>query len=73
MSSPPYPLLQFLYDALAAEWGVVVATDDPERLRQKLYPLRKADEVFTPLAFIISPFNPSGELWIVKKEQPSEG
>lgn len=62
----PIPLLQLLYDALAADFGIEVETDDPERLRQKLYPLRKADELFAPLAFLISPFDMQ-KLWILKK------
>lgn len=68
----PLPLLGLLYEALGAEYGVAVETNDPDRLRQKLYPLRKTDEIFTPLAFVLSPFNPQ-ELWIIKKEQPDEG
>lgn len=68
----PIPLLQHLYDALNAEIGIEVATDDPERLRQKLYPLRKSDEIFLPLAFIISPFDKQ-KLWIIKKAPTDEG
>ncbi len=66
------PLLQLLYDALHAEKGVVVTTNDPERLRHKLYPLRKTSSEFEPLAFLISPLNPS-DLWIVKKGPSDEG
>jgi hypothetical protein len=66
------PLLQLLYDALHAPLGIEVETNDPERLRQKLYPLRKADETFADLAFILSPFD-TQKLWIVKKGQPDEG
>jgi hypothetical protein len=70
MVSQP-PLIQFLYDALSSEFGVVVETDDPERLRQKLYPLRKQDPMFEPLAFVISPLN-SRDLWIVRKPDVQE-
>jgi hypothetical protein len=63
------PLLELLYAAYHAEFGVVVETDDPERLRQKLYPLRKENPDFEPLAFVISPINPT-DLWIIK--QPKE-
>lgn len=68
----PVPLLQLLYDAVNSPLGVVVETDDPERLRQKLYPLRKSDPLFESLAFVISPLN-SGDLWIVKKGPADEG
>lgn len=66
------PLLQLLYDALNAPLGVEVETNDPERLRQKLYPLRKADDIFLPLAFVISPFD-AQKLWIIKKGPVDEG
>lgn len=63
--------LEVLYEALRAEYGVVVETNDAERLRQRLYALRRTEPSFTPLAFVISPFNGT-DLWIVKKEQASE-
>jgi hypothetical protein len=59
------PLIQYLYDAVSSEYGIVVVTDDPERLRQKLYPLRKQDELFECLSFVISPLN-NQDLWIVR-------
>lgn len=59
-----------LYAALDAEYGVVVETSDAERLRQKLYAIRKEDlEVFASLSFILSPFN--SDLWIVKQRNKS--
>ena len=60
-------LVAFLYEALASDFGIVVETSDPERLRQKLYAVRKDNIDFEPLAFIISPTNPQAELWIVRK------
>lgn len=62
--------LELLYDAMREEIGLIVTTNDPERLRAKLYEARKADDDLSILSFIISPINPS-ELWIVKKEQPN--
>jgi hypothetical protein len=62
-------LIDILYAAYHSERGVVVETNDPERLRQKLYPLRNENPDFEPLAFVISPLNPM-DLWIVK--QPKE-
>jgi len=62
----PNPLIALLYEAMDSEFGVVVETEDAERLRQKLYPLRKAEPLFEPLAFIISPLN-GVDLWIVRK------
>lgn len=56
-----------LYEALHATHGTVVETEDPERLRQKLYAIRRENEDFLPLSFIISPLN-GRDLWIVKKE-----
>lgn len=62
-------LIEILYTAFHSELGVCVQTDDPERLRQKLYPLKKEQPDFDCLSFIISPLNPM-DLWIIK--QPKE-
>lgn len=64
-------LIEHLYNALNSELGVVVETDDPEFLRQKLYPLRKENPDFACLSFVISPINPL-DLWIVKAKPESE-
>lgn len=57
-------LVEFLYQAVASEAGIVLSTDDANRLRQKLYALRKGQEQFACLSFVISPFN-GVDLWIV--------
>lgn len=63
--------LEVLYEALRADIGLVIATEDAERLRQRLYAIRRDQPEFKSLAFIISPMN-GADLWIVKKEQASE-
>jgi len=65
------PLISLLYEALDTPLGLVVETPDPERLRQKLYPLRKQDPLFEPLSFILSPLNPTN-LWILKRPPNGE-
>jgi len=62
-------LLDLLYAAYHSELGICVETNDAERLRQKLYPMRKENPDFDPLAFVISPLN-GIDLWIMK--QPKE-
>ena len=59
-------LVNLLWEAVHSPFGIIVETNDAERLRQKLYPLRKDDPSFTPLAFVISPMN-GRDLWILKK------
>lgn len=59
-------LTELLYDALRTPLGTVIQTEDPERLRQQLYPIRKENEDFTQLSFVISPIN-GLDLWIVNK------
>lgn len=65
------PLLQHLYDALRSPVGIIISADDgdTERLRQRLYALRKqsSDKSLDELALILSPTN-AGELWIVRKQ-----
>lgn len=65
------PLISLLYEAINTPYGLVVETDDAERLRQKLYPLRKTEPDFAPLAFVISPFN-GRDLWIVRNPTNAE-
>lgn len=64
-------LTELLYDALRTPLGVVVDTDSAERLRQKLYTIRKSNPDFTPLSFVISPINGS-DLWILNKGTSDE-
>lgn len=59
-------LTELLYDALRTQLGTVIQTEDPERLRQKLYAVRRENSDFTPLSFVISPIN-GLDLWIVNK------
>lgn len=66
------PLLELLYAALHSTHGIIVSSRDPEKLRQKLYPLRKEDPSLLPLSFIISPLNPREDLWIVKVSQDGQ-
>jgi len=66
------PLLELLYAALRSKFGVVIETDDAERLRQKLYPLRKDDPDLMSLSFVISPIN-GKDLWIVKTKGARDG
>lgn len=63
-------LTELLYDALRTPFGTVIQTEDPERLRQKLYAVRKESEDFAVLSFVISPIN-GMDLWIIRK--PTDG
>lgn len=59
-------LLHILFEAVRASVGIVVSSDNPKGLRQKLYGVQKTDDDFRELQFILSPFNPDTELWITK-------
>lgn len=59
-------LTELLYAALHTPLGTVIQTEDPERLRQKLYGIRRESEDFAQLSFVISPIN-GMDLWIVNK------
>lgn len=61
-----HEIMELLYDASREEIGLVVETSDPERLRQRMYALRKRDDDLANLSFVISPMNPS-DLWILNK------
>jgi hypothetical protein len=61
--------LNTLYEALGTPLGVVVQTDNPEKLRAKLYRLRDGanDPMLKELSFVISPTMPQSQVWIVKR------
>lgn len=56
-----------LYEALGSQFGVVLQCDNAEKVRQKLYALRREadDPDLECLSFVQSPTNPQ-QLWIVK-------
>lgn len=58
--------LEILYEALGTRFGLVVETEDAERLRQRFYSLRKECDDFAPLSFLISPIN-GKDLWVLKR------
>lgn len=64
-------LLKLLYKAYRAEFGIIVATDNPELLRQRLYKLRKGDPDLATLSILTSPLN-AKDLWIAHERRPTE-
>lgn len=65
--------LELLYQALAARFGVVVATSNMQLALGRLYAARKksGDPALDGLTLRRSPFNPHNELWIVKTKELS--
>lgn len=63
---------ELLYEALNTEFGLIVTTNEPDRLKQKLYAIRKEDPALGVLSLVTSPTAPAGEIWIVRKETPDE-
>lgn len=61
------------YTALGSPHGIILNCEgsDPEKVRQKLYALRKTcgDKDLDILSVVISPTNPTKELWIVRKNE----
>ena len=66
-------LLELWYDALRSPLGLVLETNDTERLRSELYKVRTAadDPQLAALSILVSPANPTGELWIVHRDYDS--
>ena len=62
--------IQILYNALEKELGLIVETDDPRRLQQKLYAERRklADSKLNALSISISRENPDSQVWIYRNE-----
>lgn len=67
---PSLDLLELLYGADQSPLGTVIETEDAERLRQKLYAVRKErSPEFDHLSFILSPAAPATQLWIGKRRK----
>lgn len=64
---PDLPLIDYLYQALRSEIGIVVETSDPEKLRQKLYAERKKDPDLACISINISRTQPESQLWLIKR------
>lgn len=64
--------LELWYRAFASTFGIVILTDNPERLKQKLYAARKdsLDPDLESISIIQSPTDPNNEFWLVKKDAP---
>jgi hypothetical protein len=62
----PLELTEILYDATRSPFGLLVETNDPERLRQRLYTIRRDNPDFAALSFLISPLN-GVDLWVLNK------
>lgn len=61
------------YEALGSDVGVVIDTNDPEKVRQKLYSLRREaqDPALDCISIVASPSNPL-QLWLIKKPTEAE-
>jgi len=66
-------MLEFLYQALNSNLGIILSTNNPEALRQQLYKARREaqDSTLDSLSIRISPVSPKDEVWIVKDGQKS--
>lgn len=69
--------LEILYDALRSEIGVVVETEDTEKLRAKLYAIRQSriadDPLLGDLSFVLDPTQPKTRLWVLRsKRRPTD-
>ena len=64
-----------LHQAIAAQYGVVLVTNDAPRGKEVLERLRSEDPMLRELSITVNPFSPWGELFIVKRraERQSNG
>jgi hypothetical protein len=61
------PLIEYLYRAYNSELGIVLRTNNPDRLRQKLYAERKKDPDLACISINISKTQPESEILLVRK------
>lgn len=70
----PSELLELMYAALREPLGLKVMTNDPDRLRQKLYQARNksGDPQLLALTFSASRIKPDSELLIIRRKKIEE-
>ena len=66
-------MIALLYNALHSPFGIILQTDDLERVKARFYSTRAKlnDPKLDCLSLVQSPTDPS-QLWIVKKEAVNE-
>jgi hypothetical protein len=64
--------LELWYQAMAAQFGIVVETSRPQLFIQKLYAARRGsmDPALANLSIVQSPLV-VGEVWILKRKEPT--
>lgn len=74
MSERGIPYVEYLYQALASNEGLVLTSTDPSYVIRQLKEakIKSLEEQFTCLEIIPSPTTPS-EIWILKNAEPSTG
>jgi hypothetical protein len=66
------PLLDYLFQAMTTEHGLILQCENPAKLRAALYREQKKLPELHELSLFISPTNPQGELWIVKGKKDAQ-
>lgn len=69
MQSVSINWLEFWYEALASQYGVVIAVSDVNAVKQKLYQARakSGDPALSDIQIRVSPVSPTEELWLVRQ------
>lgn len=64
--------VEYLYRALEARVGIIIRTNDPTRLRARLYAAKKTNPAFSELAVKPSNSLPNEQLWVLWKSPRRE-
>lgn len=65
-------LYALLVEACQHPLGAIVKTSDPNRLRQRLYAIRKTSSAFTHLSFVVPTKGAESRLFIIAKTGTSD-
>lgn len=61
-----------LWQALSADLGVEVATNDPALFKQRAYKVRAQEPDLKPLALRTCPTDPEGKVWITHQGEADQ-
>ena len=66
-------LISLLTQACVTPLGIKVSTNDPNRLRQRLYAMRRGNPEFAHLSFLVPAASPEDTLYILVKSETPNG
>lgn len=66
---PRAEIIEALWSAYNSDLGLLIDTEEPEKLRQEIYRARRelGEECLNQLSVNVSPYNPTGQIMLIRR------